>query len=167
MPSIASPIFKGAANEKACMKVMSNLKFKGECLSTLHKKVNSSLELIEKLIAKNPTDENKELLLQTLEMYERSKCVATYTTPQIATTTDEYGELVDHYDKDGVAVYAKDKKGNIIYVKEKYELGINTADWVVSTTKAGGVRVHLNKAKADQVKASILKYEHVKDVVVY
>jgi 3-deoxy-D-arabino-heptulosonate 7-phosphate (DAHP) synthase class II len=157
------PIFKGASNEKACMRVMSNLKFKSECLAELHNKVNKSLELIEAMIVKNPTDENKMLLLQTLELYERDKCVAQYEEAVIKQDEDCY----DIFDADGNPVYVKDKKGNIRYVTVKIERYINCTDWTVSITRAKKVRVHLNAEAVESLTKQYSKVKDIKDFKVY
>jgi hypothetical protein len=164
MPPTQVPIFSGATNEKACMKVMSNLKFKGECLSELHQKVNKSIGLIEDLIVKCPSDDTKMLLLQTLQNYNRGKCVAMWKEPVPEYTLDESDYQVSKKDKDGNIIYQKDKKGNILHENRKYELPINTVDWMVSITNSKTVRIHLKPEKVAIVKE---QFKTKKDLVVY
>ena len=153
------PIFHGASNEKACRAVMGNLRFKGECLQALHEKVNKSLELIEALIVKCPTDDNKTLLLQTMELYNRKKCVATYDTPVIQMTYDEADNAIPVRDKDGNPVYEKDKRGKIKYTKTNYDMAITVSDFQVSITSSKSARVHMKAAIATALA------ERLKDMV--
>jgi hypothetical protein len=163
------PIFKGANNEKACMRVMSNLRFKGECLADLHNKINKSLELIEAMIVKNPSDDNKMLLLQTLELYERGKCVATWAEPVIKETYDPVTDSKTYdEDENGNPIYETLKNGKFKYEKGSNTRKINTTDWQVSITSKKTVRVHLK----DEVIAQLTQYynsriKHIKDLKFY
>ena len=130
----SAPIFKGAKNEKACMAVMKNLRFKGECLEALHEQVNKSFDALEALIVAEPDNKAlKTLLLQTMEIHKRYKTVATYKTP-----TDE-----------------KTKDGKTVYETNNYAKHIkNDGEWTVSVTKSGGVRIHLTEA----IRKEVLEY---------
>ena len=154
------PIFKGASNEKACMNVMSNLRFKGECLTTLHERINKTIDLIEALIVKNPTDDNKMLLLETLTLHNRRKCVAEYKEDVIK--KDDSG-----YNICGADMYVKDKKGNIQYETVKIERYYNCSDWTVSITRAKKVRVHLNAEAVESLTKQYSKIKGIKDFKVY
>jgi hypothetical protein len=145
-------VFKGAANEKACMKIMSNLKFKGECLSSLQHKVNISIELIEDLVVKTNSDESKMLLLQTMELYKRSKCVASYEVQVTNTVTSIEGSKTTN---------ETGSDGKHMYMKSTYVLPINTTDWQVSVTKAKKVRIHLNAKKAEEIKKMSIHWSNV------
>jgi hypothetical protein len=149
------PIFHGANNEKACRAVMGNLRFKGECLQALHEKVNKSLELIEAIILKCPNDDNKTLLLQTLELYKRKKCVATYDEPVVKMTYDENDNETPVLDKDGKPVYETDRKGKIKYTKCKYEMAITVSAFQVSITASKVVRVHMKDTVAATLAESL------------
>ena len=156
------PIFKGANNEKACMRVMSNLKFKGECLVELHNKINKSLELIEAMIVNKPTDENKMLLLQTLELYERGKCVATWSEPK-----PKYKDGYAEEDENGNIIYETNKDGKFKYERFSRDKQINTTEWQVSITNKKTVRVHLKDNIVADLKDIYSKIEHVKDLKFY
>ena len=149
------PIFKGANNEEACKKVMGNLKFKGECLVELHARINKSLELIETMIVKNPTEENKMLLLETMEIHKRTKCVATWSEPHSV------------HDDEGKAVIQTNKNGKFIYEKQGYHKHINTTDWQVSITNKKTVRVHLKDKYAEALRKLYSITPDVKDLTVY
>ena len=134
MMKSSDPIFKGAKNEKACIAVMSKLRFKGECLDALHEQVNKSLEALEALIVAEPDNKAlKTLLLQTMEIHKRHKTVASYKTP------------TDQKTKDGKTVYETNQYAK--YIK-------NDAEWTVSVTKSGGVRIHLTEA----IRKEVLEY---------
>jgi len=149
------PIFKGANNEEACKKVMGNLKFKGECLEVLHARINKSLELIETMIVNNPTEENKMLLLETMEIYNRKKCVATWKEP-FTLYDDERNDIIQ-----------LDKDGKIIYEKKSLDKHINAHDWQVSITNKKTVRVHLKDKYAEALRKLYSITPDVKDLTVY
>jgi hypothetical protein len=147
-PTASAPkkaIFAGASDEIACMRVMSNLKFKGECLDTLHEQINMNLKVIERLIVAQPDNEAlRTMYLQTLTNYKKGKCVATWT------------QEVEVVDKKGV----KTMKSHKIGVERRY----NMTDWIVSLTAKKEVRVHLN----DTAKAKIEEeYKGYKDFKTY
>ena len=134
---------------------MGNLKFKGECLVELHARINKSLELIETMIVKNPTEENKMLLLETMEIYNRKKCVATWKEP------------FSLHDDEGNDIIQLDKDGKIIYEKQSLDKRINTTDWQVSITNKKTVRVHLKDKYAEDVRKLYSSIPKVKDLTVY
>jgi hypothetical protein len=139
------PIFHGAIDESACMKVMGTLKFKGECLDNLHEQINKSLGLIQMLIVAQPENEAlRKMYLETLTTYKRGKCVATWT--QEVEVVNKKGE--------------KSMKAQRVSVERRY----NMTDWTVSLTAKKEVRVHLTdtaKAKLEE------EYKGYKDFKTY
>lgn len=141
--TIKKPIFHGASDEIACMRVMSNLKFKGECLDTLHEQINQNLRLIERLIVAQPDNEAlRTMYLQTLTNYKRGKCVATWT------------QEVEVIDKKGV----KTMKPQKVSVERRY----NMTDWTVSLTAKKEVRVHLTDTANAKLEAEYKGYKDFK-----
>lgn len=123
-------------SEETTIGVLGKLKFKNECLNTLHDRVNQNLSLIEELISQDSDNKTlQNLLLCSLQNLRRSKTVFSYTEKDSKTGKD---------------------------TTVGYAIPITPEDFRVSVTQKGKVRVHITEAKASQLKKQYASYKDFK-----
>jgi vacuolar-type H+-ATPase subunit E/Vma4 len=147
--------FKTPFSEDMTIGVMGKLKSANHHLTVLHDKVNRSLDMLEARILADPINEvYKSMLIEYLDLYSRSKCVATVYVER----KDADGNIARHKVSDEVLM----DKANISKPIQP------NGEWIVSVVKGGTeVRVHLSDTAKAKLTAQLNSQPEYKKVTVY
>ena len=142
---MATTVHQSKFSEKTTIAVLSKYKGANINLDTLHKRINKNLELLEsKILADSSNEDMKTLLLETMEIYCRDKCVAKVKFWEY----QEGGVKIEH--------------------EESIYMPVNVEDWTVSIVKGGEkVRVHLTKEGVVKARKELVDSDKFHSIVMY